>query len=430
MRQILVLTLMALLVPLAFFAPFTGLVSYVGIAYTRPHEWAYMPGTQLSLAIAVATLLGYAVFELTRRAPQLLPNALLLLLWVQIALASYLAQSPELAQGKLKDFSKTFLIALLMTAMVDSEKRARWLLLGTIFAIGLLALRSNVGIVLTLGQSRIYGPGGAFEDNNDYALLLNMAAPLALYVGRGETNRRIRWLCYTVAAMMMITVPFTLSRGGFLGLCVVLLGLAWKSKYKITGLLAVVIAGSIAFALLPQQVTERVGTISTASATDESAQMRFDSWRVSGQIMQDHPFFGVGPRNILQVYDRYSQSENIRVSHNSFLQMGVDGGVPALLLFVSLIGLSLWRLWRSRRILKERAPASPLLAYTHGLEIALLAYLVSGQFLSRADLELLYQICALATSLRLLARNLEREAEAQELVERRSPTFAPELAVR
>jgi probable O-glycosylation ligase (exosortase A-associated) len=430
MRQILVFTLMALLVPLAFFMPFTGLVSYISIAYTRPHEWAYMPGMQLSLAVAVATLLGYAIFELTRRAPQLLPNVLILLLWAQLALASYLAQSPELAQGKLNEFSKTFLIALLITAMVDSEKRARWLLLGIVFSVGMLAFRSNIGIVLTLGQARIYGPGGAFEDNNDYALLLNIAAPLAIYLARGETNRRLRWLCYTIAVMMIITVPFTLSRGGFLGLCMVMLGLAWKSKYKITGLVAVLIAGSITFALLPQHVTQRVGTISTASATDESAQMRFDSWRVSGQIIGDHPFFGVGPRNMLQVYDRYSQSENIRMAHNSFLQMGVDGGAPALLFLVSLIGLSLWRLWRSRRILQERAPDSPVIWYTHGLELALLAYLVSGQFLSRNDLELLYQICALATSFRLLARNAEREAETQQLVARRVPALTPELAVR
>ena len=68
MRQILILGAIFLLVPLAFFAPFTGLISYVGIAYVRPHEWAYMPDTPVSLAVAVATLTGYVIFELTRRA--------------------------------------------------------------------------------------------------------------------------------------------------------------------------------------------------------------------------------------------------------------------------------------------------------------------------------------------------------------------------
>lgn len=404
MRQILVFSVIFLAVPLALFAPFTGLISYVGIAYVRPHEWAYMPNAPISLAVAVATLIGYAVFELTRRSPQLIPNALLLLLWGQVSLATYFAHSTELAQGKWIEFSKTILIALLMTAMVDSERRARWLLLGTVGAIGFLAFRSNVGILLAGGQTRIFGPGGAFEDNNDYALLLNVAAPIAFYVARAETNRWLRRSCYALSAMMMITVLFSLSRGGFLGLCFVLIGLALKSKYKVSGILVVVLAGSITFALLPNRVVERVGTIRTATATDQSAQMRLDAWRVSLQIISDYPVLGVGPRNMLELYGRYQQTDNVRVSHNSFLQIAVDAGLPALLVFLSLIGLSFFRLRRARQTLKTRSPDSPLIAYSHGLEVALLGYFVSANFLSRHDLELLYEVVALATSFHVLAR--------------------------
>jgi len=409
MRQVLIFAAIFLAVPLALFAPFTGVISYVGIAYVRPHEWAYMPSAPISMAVALATLVGYAIFELTRRAPQLIPNGLLVLLWAQISLATLFAHSTELAQGKWSEFTKTILIALLMTAMVDSEKRARWLLLGTVGAIGFLAFRSNVGILLAGGQTRIFGPGGAFEDNNDYALLLNVAAPIAFYVARGETNRWVKRICYALSVMMMITVLFTLSRGGFLGLCVIALGLAAKSKHKIAGILAVVLIGALAFALLPGQIAERVGTIRTASATDQSAQMRFDSWWVSLQIIGDHPLLGVGPRNMLGLYSRYLQTENIRVAHNSFLQMAVDAGLPALLMFLGAIVLSFIRLRRARQILKVRAPDSRLIAYSHGLEIALFAYFVSGNFLSRHDLELIYEVFALATSFRLLARDLETQ---------------------
>lgn len=404
MRQILVFSVIFLAVPLALFAPFTGLISYVGIAYMRPHEWAYMPNTPISLAVAVATLIGYAVFELTRRAPQLIPNALMLLLWAQVSLATFFAHSTELAQGKWIEFSKTILIALLMTAMVDSERRARWLLLGTVGAIGFLAFRSNVGILLAGGQARIFGPGGAFEDNNDYALLLNVAAPIAFYVARAETNRWLRRVCYALSAMMMITVLFSLSRGGFLGLCFVLIGLALKSKYKVTGILAVVLAGSITFALLPNQVVERVGTIRTATQADESAQLRFEAWRVSLQIIADHPVLGIGPRNIMELFGRYQQTEVRRVSHNSFLQIAVDAGLPALLMFVALIGMSFFRLRRARQSLAAGSPDSPLIAYSHGLEVALIGYFVSANFLSRHDLELLYEVFALATSFHVLTR--------------------------
>ena len=404
MRQILVFSVIFLAVPLALFAPFTGLISYVGIAYMRPHEWAYMPNTPISLAVAVATLIGYAVFELTRRAPQLIPNALMLLLWAQVSLATFFAHSTELAQGKWIEFSKTILIALLMTAMVDSERRARWLLLGTVGAIGFLAFRSNVGILLAGGQARIFGPGGAFEDNNDYALLLNVAAPIAFYVARAETNRWLRRVCYALSAMMMITVLFSLSRGGFLGLCFVLIGLALKSKYKVTGILAVVLAGSITFALLPNQVVERVGTIRTATQADESAQLRFEAWRVSLQIIADHPVLGIGPRNIMELFGRYQQTEVRRVSHNSFLQIAVDAGLPALLMFVALIGMSFFRLRRARQSLAAGSPDSLLIAYSHGLEVALVGYFVSANFLSRHDLELLYEVFALATSFHVLTR--------------------------
>ncbi|MDX2042626.1 MAG: putative O-glycosylation ligase, exosortase A system-associated [Acidobacteriota bacterium] len=408
MRQILIFSAIFLAVPLALFAPFTGLISYVGIAYVRPHEWAYMPNAPISLAVAVATLIGYTVFELTRRAPQLIPNGLLLLLWAQVSLATLFAHSTELAQGKWIEFSKTILIALLMTAMVDSERRVRWLLLGTVGAIGFLAFRSNVGILLAGGQARIFGPGGAFEDNNDYALLLNVAAPIAFYVARAETNRWLRRICYALSAMMMITVLFSLSRGGFLGLCVVLIGLALKSKYKVAGILAVVLVGSITFALLPNRVVERVGTIRTATQADESAQLRFEAWRVSLQIIADYPLLGVGPRNIVELYGRYQQPNQPsgvgRVSHNSFLQIAVDAGLPALLLFLILIGVSFSRLRRARLALKNRSPDSPLIVYSHGLEVALLGYLVSANFLSRHDLELLYEVIALATSLAVLTR--------------------------
>lgn len=425
MRQILVLGAIFLLVPLALFAPFTGLISYVGIAYVRPHEWAYLPNAPISMAVAVATLIGYTIFELTRRAPQLTANALLLMLWVQISLATVFAHSTELAQGKWVEFSKTILIALLMTAMVDSEKRARWLLLGTVTAIGFLAFRSNIGIILARGQTRIYGPGGAFEDNNDYALLLNVAAPIAFYVARGESNRWLKRGCYTLSAMMMITVLFTLSRGGFLGLCVVMLGLALKSKYKVTGLLAVVLVGSITFALLPGRVVERVGTISTASETDQSAQMRFNSWYVCMQIISDHPVLGIGPRNMLELFGRYLETENVRVAHNSFLQMAVDAGLPAMLMMLGLMALSYFRLRQSRQVLKSRSPDSPLIAYSHGMEIALAGYFVSANFLSRHDLELLYEIFALATSLHVMTREWQREAKEAELTERMpNPFFA------
>jgi putative inorganic carbon (HCO3(-)) transporter len=413
MKAFLIYGLMAVILPLSFFSPFAGLISYFWIAYLRPHQWAWLPDSRISLAVAVATLAGYLIFELPRRLPRLLPNALIVLLWGQFGLATLFAYNYEASQPKWVEFSKTVLIALLVTALADGERRIRLLYLWTVVGIGLLAVRSFIGVVLSGGEYRSYGPGGMFEDNNDYALLLVMLTPMLYYAARGAEQWWLKYGCYALTAMSFTVVFFTRSRGGFLGLCVVALALGLRSKYKVTGLIAAPVAILLVLAIAPGVVTDRLGTIQTAREQDQSAQQRLRVWGYSLQIMRDYPFTGVGARNLLEVYGKYGDPTDARVAHNSFLQLGVDAGPPALFLFLSMIGLSYFRLWRTRGILKQRAPDSPLIGYTHGMQVALLGFMVSGFFVSRYDLELVYEVAALATALGILARSYEREAEAK-----------------
>src|SRR5436190_3844675 len=109
MKAILIFSLMVIIVPVSFFSPFAGLISYIWIAYLRPHQWAYIPDSRISLAVALATLVGYLLFELPKRLPRLLPNALLVLLWAQMGLATVFAYNYEVAQPKFIEFSKTLL---------------------------------------------------------------------------------------------------------------------------------------------------------------------------------------------------------------------------------------------------------------------------------------------------------------------------------
>lgn len=424
MKAILVFSLMVVIIPLSFFSPFVGLISYIWIAYLRPHQWAWMPDSRISLAVALAALAGYLLFELPKRLPRLLPNALLVLLWVQFGLSTYFAYNYGLAQPKFVEFSKTILIALLATALADSERRIRLLYVWTVCGIGLLTVRSFIGVLLSAGEYRSYGPGGMFEDNNDYALLLVVLLPLLYYAARGAEQRWLKYACYAGALMNFAVIFFTRSRGGFLGLCVVAVLIGLRAKHKLTGLIAVPLAIGLMLALAPNVVTERIGTIQDARQSDESAQQRMRVWGYAVQIMRDYPFTGVGARNLMEVYGRYGDPEDARVAHNSFLQLGVDAGVPALTLFLLLIGLSYFRLWRARSVLKVRAPDSPLINYTHGLQVALLGFLVSGFFVSRYDLELIYEIVALATALRWVALRYEREAEAQGVVKGSAPLLA------
>jgi|GEM_PF-1678806 len=425
MRALLLLGIMVVLVPLAFFAPFTGLLTFLWMALVRPHEWAYQGAARYSLAVGVATLAGYLIFELPRRSPKLLSNWVLILLWVQLLLSTLIADSAGETQAKFMEYSKIFVITVLVTAMTDSESRVWWMLLVTLGSVGFLAFRANFGIVVSGGTARIFGPGGAIGDNNDFAVMLDMALPMMIYFGRGEPRRWLRLGFYAMAAMTVITIIFTYSRGGFLGLCVVALVLAFKTRYKLTGLLGVMIISLLLFAVVPRDIVDRMSSIRTARETDTSAQQRIRAWTVSLKIIRDYPVFGVGIRNITQVWARYGDPEDARVSHNSLLQLGTDAGLPAVCLFLTALGLTYWRLRKGRKLLQAFAPDSRLIIYTYGLQVGMIGYLVAAMFASRYDLELLYEVIALAASIVLIARRYEREAEVSQLVKAAAPPLAP-----
>jgi probable O-glycosylation ligase (exosortase A-associated) len=419
MRGILLMGIMIILIPLSFVSPFSGILSFLWLAYSRPQDWAYQSASSYSLVIAIATLLGYAIFEMAKRPPRLVTHFLLVLLWGQLLLSTLLASNSELSRPKFIEFSKIVLISILLTTLTYTATRMRLLLLLTLASSASLAVRGIMAIALSAGTVHIQGPGGQFADNNDYALFLDMTIPLAIFFGAAEKNRWIKLGMYVLALMTAITVLFTYSRGGFLGLCTVSVLMVFKSRHKIIGLSAVLIVGLTLALVLPQGIFDRMSTIRDAHKTDGSAMGRIEAWQVSMRIVADHPFVGVGMRNILNLYGRYNSGQDLGlVAHNSWLQLATDAGLPALFLFISVIGLSYWRLGAARRLMKIRAPDSPLISYTHGMQIALVAFCVSGTFLSRYDLELLYQVFAMSASIMLLARQYDVEAENQQVVEK------------
>lgn len=427
MRALILLGIMVVVIPMSFFAPFAGLLSFISMAYTRPHEWAYDASAQYSLAVAVATLAGYFAFELPRKSPRILVNLLVVLLLIQYSVSTVFAFSTEFATTKYIELTKIIVFALLTTAMVNTEDRVKWVFRITLGTIGVLSLRSFVGIILS-GGGRVYGPGGQYEDNNDYATLLNLAWPMIFFLARSENVKWRKLMFYGMTATSIITVLFTYSRGGFLGLCAATVALALKSKYKAAGLAGVLLAGILFFSFAPAEVLSRVNTIKTATKEDSSAQQRLRAWGVSLRIIQDHPLLGVGIRNILLVYGMYGDPADTRVCHNSYLQITTDAGLPALILFVSLIALSYYRLSRTISVLNARAPDSPMIRYATGMQIGIFGYIVSAFFVSKEDLELLYTVIGLSASFILLSKQYESEGAINDSL-LKSQTYSPTIPV-
>lgn len=416
MKALILLCIMAIAVPASFLVPYVGILTYIWMAIARPHEWAYVKTAQYSLIVGVATILGYIIFEVTKRPPRIVPNLLMLLVWLQCLLGTYFGVYPESAEPKFIEFTKIIVIGLLISWMVDNESRVRWLLMVTLGSIGTLVLRSFIAIIIHLGNVKIVGPGGNFEDNNDYALLLVMAFPLMYFFAKSEKNKWIKLAFYGQAVMTVVTILFTLSRGGFLGLCMVSFLMAMKTRYKVTGMAVIVLVGALFLAYGPDKVVDRISTIENAQNEDSSAQQRLRAWKVSLGIIRDYPLAGIGSKNILLIYGRYGDPLDARVAHNSYLQCAVDAGIPGLLFFITMIIVTLLRVRKIRSVLKLRSPDNIMINYTQGLEASIMGYCVSAFFLSQYTQEVLYILIPLVVGMKMIAKSYEREGEMQDLV--------------
>src|SRR5207244_4389572 len=130
-------------------------------------------------------------------------------------------------------------------------------------------------------------------DNTMLALGLDMALPFFIFLAREESNPWLRRLLWIVFLFSIPAVVFTYSRGGLLGLVVVLVLIAVKLNRRI---IAATVFATIAISLLafaPQHWFERVHTIANYEG-DGSAMARLMAWDVAFRFALDHPFLGGG----------------------------------------------------------------------------------------------------------------------------------------
>src|SRR5699024_4569475 len=78
------------------------------------------------------------------------------------------------------------------------------------------------------------GTGSFLEDENDLSLALNMAIPYAYYLLQRPGQPALRRMLYMAAVVTLAAgVVMSESRGGFLGLVAVALGIIFFSRHRL-----------------------------------------------------------------------------------------------------------------------------------------------------------------------------------------------------
>lgn len=409
MRDLLVQAVVYASLPLIPFRPFLGLLVFSWLAYMRPQDIAWGIGSErFSYLVALATLLGLVLAFGRERIVSLRPQTLLLtalLAWVGITVYASVAFEPSRERYIL--FSKIILISLLTTGMLRTRERYRALIITIAFSLGLLGLKYGMFGLLRGGAHFKRGPGGFMMDNNGFALALNMAIPLLVGIAMIDKSRLLRLAAVVLTLFSIITVFFTFSRGGFLTLGVVgALLLLRSGRPWLAAAVLVLGLGGVQY-LTSERFQEsylaRANTIAEYEE-DSSAMGRILAWQTALRMSRDYPLFGVGPANFMRVYPRYGDPEDTRVAHNAFLQSLTDSGLPALVLFASLLVVTLWRLELLRLSAKDRF----IDIQARMIQISIAAYVAGSLFLDKFYYDLVYHLIGITVGLEVIAASPDR----------------------
>ncbi|MEZ6021123.1 MAG: putative O-glycosylation ligase, exosortase A system-associated [Planctomycetota bacterium] len=416
MRDLIITLFMLGMMPFCFRRPFVGLLLFTLLAYMRLQDlaWGFAKVQRWSMYVAVLSFAGYFA-DSQRKYPIMdLRTWLLLGMMLQVGVGLFFAvgDAPVDLRGY-TEYVKIIAIAIFTTAVVRTREHVRILVWVTAMGLAFHGVKNGLHAVLKGGNLYIHhGPGGLMEDNNDFALAIAMALPWVYYLSVSEVNPTLRKVLRWMVPLCALTVISTRSRGGTLslGLCTAIM--IWHSRNRLMGMVVGVAAVAAVIVLSPSEYKERLSTISSYEE-DGSAMGRLRAWKVALRMIDAHPIFGVGFNRFALNHIAFepnptpAQREGGKalVAHNSYFQIWAESGTPALIMYLSLIGLTFLDIWRIRRRGKRLYHDSWILSYCTMFEASLATFVLGSAFLNRAAFDLVYHLFATVMAFSLVARN-------------------------
>ncbi len=320
--------------------------------------------------------------------------------WTMWALVGYvMTRYPEAVGQALMEHGKVFLVALVTVNALRTRPQIRFFVMFVLLTYILFPARSTLVNYLhgyTL-FGRAVGPF-IYGNPNDLAahtiLLLGPALALWASSNRGSAARMIG---LGGAALLTVVIVLTQSRGAFLALGAMALpstiALARRRPRAVVGLAAFV---GVALYLAPASFWHRMQGLSKGTRVETigemdpegSARQRFAVLQAATRIIRDHPVVGVGFGAYELAQYRYNPALGYLDTHNTYLNVLAETGVPGLALFLGIV-ISVVRAVRdARRRASRGSPAEAEIL--RWLEYALVGYLIAGVFGSFGKLAFLY----------------------------------------
>lgn len=441
MRSLFVaVAVMAAVLPIVI-SPVVGVLTWSWISYMNPHRLSYGWAGELRFLDVVAVLTFIALmltpekFRLPRHPLFSLILAFLAFTFITYLVATfqtdfYVGDTKYTPEYKLSTFSKIILFTLISAVVLNTKERLHYFLWIIFISLGFFALKGGLFTILSGGQHRVFGPPSSFfGDNNHFGVVMAMLMPLTAYLAFHFPKRSLRWFAGFATIMAALAAFGTHSRGTLVGLAVMGVFVALRSKHRI--LVVPSLAGAVALAMLlaPSNWMQRMETISTFEE-DESALTRVYMWDLAKNIA-DNRIFG-GGFNVFykdHMNQQYTQNYNLtegRAVHSSFFEVLGEHGYIGFFLFLLILATAFVTLQRISR----QTRGDPELKWAHDLarfiQIGIVGYCGTSLTVNLAQFDLYWHLVAITICLNTIVATEFADRAATEAPQQRPAGFDPQ----
>jgi len=275
------------------------------------------------------------------------------------------------------------------------------------------------------------GDRSRFANPNEMAQAVLIGIPFWIAVAKRSASPIGKLLAACVLLLMVYLISKTGSRGALISFAALYLVLLYHASAA--GKAGLLLAGSLslcaALAFLPSSLKDRYKTlfsqdrpevqepsedymlVSAASSTESREHLFHQSLILTAR----HPIFGVGVEQFSVAENDLAISQGKRKgswigTHNTYMQVACETGIPGLLFFLSVLLLSLKKTYVLYASTKNRPELRELSTQAEALFLALVCLSITDIFIHTAYTMLLPLLAGMAVALEHTSRPLLAQA--------------------
>ena len=405
--------------------PYWGLLLLIFWTFVRPQD--DRPNIQplhvaeaLTIAVLVATAFRPAAF-LSKSSFMFRELRWFFVLFVLMFLSALVNGWTSSSTDQLQDSVTILIVCLLILIWIRTEKQIT-AVVGLLIAAGLYYFKQTIQSPTYFRDDEIerinFRGNTNFGNPNFLALLMVIVMFLSLSILEATRSAWLKLALLSTTGCCLFVFLKCQSRGGTLALVAGTMVFWLMQKRKLLTLLWLGTGLTLGLTFMaPATYVNRLKTIVNYQG-DNSALTRLDMWQQSLKIIASDPILGIGPANF-EATTRGPRYPRGMTQHEAYLQMASEAGLPAALLYVSLLLGGIHTAWVARRLAStSNKDLSYLYKIAEGLLCAIVAIVVAGFFTGLAFREIVYIIITLTYSARGIAETEtgEEREEATALV--------------